>query len=441
MLYERWRQVVSAQPDALALTDQPAGRRWTFHELAREAEARPPAPGPVVHPTGATAEFVLAVLRGWRASRVVCPLEPGQTPPPAAAAGRETPALPAGCVHLKLTSATTGAPRLVAFTAEQLAADARHIVAGMGLRPDRPNVAAISLAHSYGFSNLILPLLLEGIPLVLAGGSLPEAVRRAARNAAEITLPGVPALWRAWHEADAIPPQTRLAISAGAPLPVELERAIHATRGLKVHNFYGATECGGIAYDASDTPREATAEAGAPLTGVRLTVGDEGCLEVRGENVALGYWPEPDARLGDGVFRTGDLAEWRGRRLWLRGRAGAVINVAGRKLAPEIVEAALLGHPGVRECVVFGVPAAEGGRGEEAAAVVVARAGADEAVLRAHLLARLPAWQVPRRWWLTAGPLANARGKISRPRWREKFLARRLPGPSRRRLVAGGELG
>jgi acyl-CoA synthetase (AMP-forming)/AMP-acid ligase II len=324
-------------------------------------------------------------------------------------------------VHLKLTSATTGAPRLVAFTAEQLAADARHIVVTMGLRPEWPNLAAISLAHSYGFSNLILPLLLEGIPLLLAGSSLPEALRQATVGTEALTLPGVPALWRAWHEADAIPASTRLAISAGAPLPVELERAIYEAHGLKVHNFYGATECGGIAYDASTTPRAETAEVGPPMSGVTLTLGVDGCLEVRGDNVALGYWPESDARLGRGVFRTGDVAEWRAGRLWLRGRAEERINVAGRKLTPETVEVALLSHPAVRECVVFGVPARGGVRGEEPVAVVVTETPLDETALRAHLLTRLAAWQLPRRWWFVAGPLANERGKISRSRWRERF--------------------
>jgi long-chain acyl-CoA synthetase len=38
----------------------------------------------------------------------------------------------------------------------------------MGLRPDWPNLGVISLAYSYGFSNLVLPLLLHGIPLFLA---------------------------------------------------------------------------------------------------------------------------------------------------------------------------------------------------------------------------------------------------------------------------------
>src|SRR6185436_9744218 len=108
------------------------------------------------------------------AKQIVCPVETDQRAP------EIKPGIPREIVHLKMTSGTTATPRFVAFTAEQLAADAENIVATMGLRPDWPNLGVISLAHSYGFSNLVLPLLLHGIPLVLAGAPLPEIVRRAA---------------------------------------------------------------------------------------------------------------------------------------------------------------------------------------------------------------------------------------------------------------------
>src|SRR5262249_51217796 len=152
----------------------------------------------------------------------------------------------------------------------QLMADAANIVQTMGLRPDWPNLGVISLAHSYGFSNLVLPLLLHGIPLVLSGSALPESVKRAAIRQSDITLAAVPALWSAWLEAVTIPPNVRLAISAGAPLSRALEKQILETCGLKLHNFYGSSECGGIAYDASTILRTDEMLAGTPLCNVEL---------------------------------------------------------------------------------------------------------------------------------------------------------------------------
>jgi acyl-CoA synthetase (AMP-forming)/AMP-acid ligase II len=415
MLYERWRQTARERGRELALRELASGRQWTFVELARRVERLPRCDAPVVFPQGHAAEFIFAVLRGWRDKAVVCPLEPDQPPPPVRL-------LPAPCCHLKTTSATTGQPRQIAFRAQQLAADAENIVATMGLRPDWPNLGVISLAHSYGFSNLVLPLLLHGIPLILSPSPLPEAVRGAAAFGPVLTLPAVPALWSAWHEAAAIPKPIRLAISAGAPLPVALEQAVLERTGLKIHNFYGSSECGGIAYDASSEARSEDDCAGTPVRDVQVTLNKSGCVRVTSQAVGETYWPDPGEALGSGRFQTSDLAELKGEWVYLRGRLGDQINVAGRKVSPASIERVLAQHSAVKDCLVFGVPSDDADRTEVVVACVAASApaGADE--LRQFLLARLPAWQVPRKWWLLDSLSANQRGKLSRAEWRKRFM-------------------
>jgi acyl-CoA synthetase (AMP-forming)/AMP-acid ligase II len=413
MLYERWLTIVGEHRNEFALRDVPAGRRWTFRELAAAAESGSNRPGPAAFPQGAGAEFILTVLRAWRAGQVVFPLEPDQLPP-------NGPWPVAPVAHVKCTSATTGRSRLVAFTAEQLAADAANLAGTMGLRHDWPNLGVISLAHSYGFSSLVSPLLLHGIPLILGVSALPEPVRLAAQGEAALTLPGVPALWRAWREANAIPHSVRLAISAGAPLPIDLERAVFETTGVKIHNFYGSSESGGIAYDRTTTPRQEPGLAGTPVDNVSLAVADDGCLEVRGLNIAQGYWPEPSPTLGNGLFHTSDIAHVQDGQVFLVGRATDVIHVAGRKVAPEVIEHALLRHPHVREALVLGIPI-EGGREEVIAAVLHCARSLAEGELRQFLLTRLPAWQVPRHWHMAGGSIADARGKTPRAQWRGVF--------------------
>lgn len=414
MLYESWSTVVRERRHEFALRDLAVDRCWTFGELADAVGADDGEAGSVAFAQGAGAGFILEVLRAWRAGRIVCPLEPGQPRP-------EVPWPAAPIAHLKTTSATTGRPRLIAFTADQLAADAAHLVAAMSLRPEWPNLGVISLAHSYGFSNLVTPLLLHGIPLILGASTLPEAVRRAAAGENALTLPAVPALWRAWHEAGAIPPNVRLAISACAPLAVSLERAVFDAVGLKIHNFYGASECGGIAYDGTDTPRTDGALAGSPIQNIAMQVSDDGCLDICGPNVATGYWPDAVPTLSGGVYHASDLVEIRGGQVFLLGRAGDVINVAGRKVAPETVESALLEHPLVREAVVLGLPV-DGGRENAIAAVVLCSQPVAEGELRQFLMERLPAWQVPRHWRVAEASLTNARGKISRAALRQSWV-------------------
>ena len=167
MLYERWLCVARESATEIAVWDHALDRHWTFAQLAREADSLPAPSGPISFAEGVGWRFLAEVLRAWRAGAVLCPLEAGQP-------ALQVPPPPSPCAHLKTTSATTGIPRLVAFTGSQLAADADNIVATMGLRRDWPNLAAISLANSYGFSILVLPLLLHGIPLILAPTALPE---------------------------------------------------------------------------------------------------------------------------------------------------------------------------------------------------------------------------------------------------------------------------
>jgi long-chain acyl-CoA synthetase len=417
MLYERWKQISAGRRNKFALRDFASGKRWTFNELFAAGEKEKVGPTGTVFPQGHSPEFIFQLLAAWRENKIACPLEAGQAPP-------QISSTPKNCVHFKITSSTTGNSRLAAFTAEQLAADAENIVAAMGLRPDWPNLGVISLAHSYGFSNLILPLLLHGVPLILAPAPLPEIIRHAAETEKFLTLAAVPAMWRAWHEAKAIPENVRLAISAGAPLPLNLEQEVFKSRKIKIHNFLGSSECGGIAYDASATARNDAALAGIPVQNVNLSLNDEGCLTVRSRAVGEMYWPEKSDLLGGGTFQTSDLAELKDGSVFLRGRLGDQINVAGRKISPETVERALLANPKVRDCLVFGVPSRDAERTEIVVAVVVSDAKENE--LKQFLLQTLPAWQVPRDWKFVESLSTNARGKISRAEWRAMFVRERI---------------
>lgn len=443
-----WHALAARRAGDTAVVDLRTGRRWSFGELqAAATEASRAAAGAghspadaesVICPRTTGADFIVDLLAVWESGGVVCPLDEGVPPPDSSIWHGMRAAFPR-TVLAKTTSGSTGVPRHVLFSAEALAADAAAIVRTMGLRPDLPNIGAISLAHSYGFSNLVLPLILHGIPLVLAASPLPESVRAAldavghgVAGGRRAVLPGVPAMWRAWHNSGLIEPgRIHLAISAGAPLPLDLEHRVWSESGVKIHNFLGSSECGGIAYDRSPRPREDAGLIGSPLDGVHLHADPSGRLVVESPAVALAYWP-PDhpaaspaeTGLSPGQFRTGDLAEqcdggWR-----LLGRAADTLNLAGRKLHPLEIESLLRTHPAVRECLVFGIPASDPARGEEMVAAI-AIAADDPAAwnhLTAWLGARLPAWKCPRHWWLCPDLAATVRGKLPRHHWRSRFL-------------------
>lgn len=122
---------------------------------------------------------------------------------------------------------------------------------------------------------------------------------------------------------------------------------------------------------------------------------------------------------------TTDIAEIEDGVVRLRGRLGDRINVAGRKLDPEIVETLLRQYPGVVDCLVFGCPDDSHPRAESIVAVVAADKNVRREEIRDFLLGRLPSWQLPRDWWFVDALPANVRGKVSRAAWREKYLASR----------------
>jgi acyl-coenzyme A synthetase/AMP-(fatty) acid ligase len=415
MLYEHWQKVVEDKRNEIALRDLASDRTWTFSQLNRESELPLPGNPAMVFPQGNSPEFIITVLRAWRSGAVVCPLEIQQLAPSVL-----PPLKP--CCHLKVTPAGTGGGRTVAFTAEQLMADAENIVTTMGLRPDWPNLGVISLAYSYGFSNLVLPLLLHGIPLFLAPSPLPVALRCAAHAHLNLTVAGVPALWHAWHKAGAILSNVRLAISAGAPLPLALERDVFEEHGVKIHNFYGCTECGGITYDDTNTPRTDESSVGKLLKNVRAEIDSNGFLRVQSRATGETYWPVKEATLGDGVFRTADFAELRSGEVLLRGRLDDHINVAGRKVAPAVIEQALREHEAVSDCLVFGVPSGNADRVDLIVACVAASRDGVKDELKQFLLQKLPGWQVPREWRFVESLENNGHGRLSRAEWRKNFL-------------------
>jgi acyl-CoA synthetase (AMP-forming)/AMP-acid ligase II len=158
------------------------------------------------------------------------------------------------------------------------------------------------------------------------------------------------------------------------------------------------------------------------MQNVELKTGPDGRLEVRSAAVAKSYWTKRSSDLGNGLFRTTDIAEFKDGLVYLRGRLTDQINVAGRKVLPETIERVLLQHPAVRECVVFGVASSEPERVENIVACLATRRELALRTLQQFAMSRLPAWQVPRQWWFVRQIKSNARGKVARSELREQYL-------------------
>ena len=328
---------------------------------------------------------------------------------------------------LKLTSGTTAAPRAIRFGSEQLLADCEQICDTMGVSDVDLNFGVIPISHSYGFSNLLTPLIARGVPLVLSQDRTPRAVLADIAKTDATVFPGMPLFYQAFCEMKNIPPlpKLRVCISAGAPLPIATAKKFRDKFALPIHSFYGASECGGICYDR-EAKNEIEGFVGSPMKDVDLEMIEPGAetsqVRVRSAAVGDGYFPDVDEeKLGNGVFVPDDLLARHGSGFKIVGRISDVINVAGKKVNPAEIEERLLHFPGVRQAVAFGRPAGAGLRNEEVAACVVANIDLRENELMEFCRTALSGWQVPKRIFIVDSIPTNERGKISRRELAERF--------------------
>ncbi|HLP07977.1 MAG TPA: class I adenylate-forming enzyme family protein [Opitutaceae bacterium] len=426
-LLDRWRETVRRDPAALAVIDGATGRRWSRAELAGTAEnwcrdhtaAHALAGRRVLfaEPNGAAWFHVFLGL--LEAGAIPVPAD--STEPAAALAAQARNLRAAALWHagalspfsgatrhrhgelclLKLTSGSTGVPKALAFTHGQMLADGRQICASMGIGPGDLNLAVIPLGHSYGLGNLVVPLLAQGTALVCVASPLPQALATDIARWRPTVFPAVPTLLRALVRSDIDPAQLaslHLVVSAGAALPPELATAFAEKFGRRVHNFYGASETGGIAYDRTGDATLTGRSVGTPLQDVSLKFRSGQRFTV--ESAAVG---------GHGSFSPADRGELDpAGELRLLGRTGRTVKIAGRRLDLGEVEQTLLALPGVRTACVFAHPQRPDAL---AAAVASDRAGAE---LRAELAARLAPWKVPARIFALPELPTTERGKIDR---------------------------
>jgi acyl-CoA synthetase (AMP-forming)/AMP-acid ligase II len=324
------------------------------------------------------------------------------------------PSVPAGGRLIKLTSGSTGLPKGIVATEANLLADCINICATMDIRPDDINLGAIPMSHSYGFSNLVTPLLVQGTAVVISNDYLPQSVLNLCNRFSCTVAPLIPMVFDHLVTAgDGEFKTVRTFLSAGAPLPPIVSRKFRERFGIPIHTFYGCSECGGITYDREGAAVE-RGTVGRAMENVALT-SKRGRLTVRGDNVALGYLHDATTfqPFDDGVIVTDDLVDVRENgEIVITGRASELINTAGKKVNPREVEQVLLQIDGVREAKVYGEPA--GARGDVVAAAVVADPDVTREQIRAWCLAHLSPHKVPRIVKLIESIPVDERGKVKR---------------------------
>lgn len=185
--------------------------------------------------------------------------------------------------------------------------------------------------------------------------------------------PFLEGLLAAAERADTRLPDLKVFICGGASVPPSLiRRAADYFETAAVTRVYGSTEVPVTTVGSlDDIDHAADTDGRAGIADIRLVDGE---ICARGPQMLVGYLHPADETASfddEGYFRTGDLGRWvDDGYLVVTGRAKDIIIRNGENISPKEVEDVLIGHPGIAEIAVVGVP--DDRTGERACAVIVA---------------------------------------------------------------------
>jgi long-chain acyl-CoA synthetase len=376
--------------------------------VAKELRERGTEPSePVVVLMENRAADIGALFGIWRAGLVAVPVQ-ASTPPAALAEVQRTvgarlvvdrsavygegpPAPPrplleeaALIIH---TSGSTGRPKGVVIGHERLAEKIDVLQRLLQVGSDDVVLLPLQLTFIFGLWVSLLTLQTNARLVLIrrfSGAAVADALRREATIAAV-----VPTMLRSLAlETSPFPSRIRMVLTGGEPLGVELAGStMRAFPQARVFDLYGSTETGSCDFCLAIQGAAGLGTIGAPTEQVRFKIvsddgspaepGETGELCIRSPFGMLGYLDDAvatAAAIGDGYFRSGDLARVRADGVVeLVGRRKEIISRGAVKIAPLEVEALFTAHPHIESALCGGVPDAR--LGETVHLLVVPRRG------------------------------------------------------------------
>ena len=402
------------------------------HTLVADAE-RAAVIDPVRTEAGLQRSIALTPVPGWEvADELIAERAPLADP---------VFAEPDSIAILMYTSGTTGRPKGAMLTHSNLFWNNINALLTFDTSQNDVSLVCAPLFHIGGLNVTTLVTLQKGGHVVLMPTFDPAEALRLIAEHRITTMFGVPAMFLFMSQlpqfADADLSSVRNFVCGGAPVPEPLIQC-YGERGIPFAQGYGLTETAPLALVLR--PDEVGVKIGAagnqvlPLSDVRLVdanntpvpAGSRGEICVRGPQVMVGYWRNPEATAAviddEGWFHTGDIGQADDEGyVWVIDRVKDMVISGGENVYPAEVENMLLGHPAVADAAVIGLPSPKWG--EVPLAVVVVKKGAtlDEAELLAWCKGKLATFKLPKAAVVVAEIPRNPSGKILKRILREQF--------------------
>lgn len=342
------------------------------------------------------------------------------------------------------TSGTTGKPKGVMLTHRNLLANVDSCDRAIDITPSDVFMCLLPMFHTFAWTTCVLLPLCLGNPIVVVESVQPfKEVARQIRRHHVTLLIAVPPVFAAmvrvpfWRPLRFLLP-LRLCISGAAPLPGSVLERFEAKFGVPLLEGYGLTEASPVVSLNPLNGEHRPNTIGLEIPNVEVLVaqpdgsearqGDVGEILVRGPNVMLGYFKDPEATREaideDGWLHTGDLGRRQhGGYIEIVDRAKDLIIVKGLNVYSREVEDVLLLDPSVAEAAVIGVPDDTGD--EAIKAFVVPKEGRRVESKELFRLCRehLAPYKLPKEIVVASFLPKNSIGKVLKTQLREEVKA------------------
>ncbi len=346
------------------------------------------------------------------------------------------------------TSGTTGRPKGVVATHQNIEAQIRALVTSWEWQKDDHILNILPLHHVHGIVNVLCCALWSGACCEFLPRFDPEQIFAVFLKRQVNVFMAVPTIYykliHFWHQLDNgqqelikdVLQNFRLMVSGSAALPISTLEKWRDISGHTLLERYGMTEIG-MAISNPYRGERRPGYIGQPLPGVILRIVDEthqevpagqaGEIQVKGPNVFKEYWGRPEATqeaFVDGWFKTGDIAVYEQGSYRILGRNSVdIIKSGGYKISALEIEEVLRQHPDIKDCGVVGIPDEEWG--ELVAASLILQDGAENPLveLGGWLRERLPNYKCPRKYIIQTDLPRNVMGKVTKKEL-QKILAK-----------------
>jgi fatty-acyl-CoA synthase len=352
---------------------------------------------------------------------------------------------PEDVINIQYTSGTTGFPKGVMLSHNNIVNNANAVADAMNLTEEDRLCFPVPLFHCFGCVMSSLACVTKGATMVPVEYFETNAVLSTVEKERCTALHGVPTMFIAELEALKSTKYDistlRKGIMAGSPCPVEVMKQVISVMGMEeVTIAYGQTESSPVITQTriDDSLERRVSTVGRALEGVEVKIvdpvtnaemsfGQQGELCARGYSIMAGYYNMPQATAmavdDEGWLHTGDLAVMdEDGYCNITGRLKDMIIRGGENIYPKEIEEFLYRHPKIADVQVVGLP--DERYGEEVLAVVRLREGeqVSEAELREFCKGQIAKHKIPRYVeFVNAYPI-TASGKIQKYRLREKFI-------------------